>query len=71
MTAGAAVIAISLALLGGFYFGQWRRAERTSRVAKAAADTAGSAAWRARGGVLLLAAAAYAAIYLWLHGRGR
>ena len=71
MTAETAALAISLALMGGYYWARWRRAENSRRVAKAAVDTAEKGAWRARGMVLLVGIAVYAAIDLWLRGRGR
>lgn len=71
MTKGAAVIAISLALMAGYYWARWRRAETVNRLAKAAADGAGKVAWRARGVILLVGAAVYVVIDLWLRGRGR
>lgn len=58
MTAEAAALAISLALMGGYYWARWRRAENTRRVAKAAVDTAEKGAWRARGMALLVGIAA-------------
>ena len=71
MTKEAAVLAISLALIGGYHWARWQRAEATRRFAKAAADTAGKGAWRARGVILLIGVAAFAVINLWVHGRGR
>lgn len=71
MTKDAAVIAVLLALMVGYHWARWRRAETTNRVARGAADTAGKAAWRARGLIVLVGAAVYAVIHLWLHGRGR
>lgn len=71
MTKGAAVIAISLALMTGYYWARWRRAETVNRAAKATADGVGKVAWRARGVILLVGAAVYVAIDLWLRGRGR
>ena len=71
MSEDAAVVAIVLALMVGYFWARWRRAEAGRRVAKAAAGTAGRGAWRARGTILLIGVAAYAVINLWLHGRGR
>jgi hypothetical protein len=71
MTEEAAVVAIVLALAGGYYWARWRRAESTKRLAAATADTAGKGAWRARGMILLIGVAVYAVINLWIHGRGR
>jgi TnpA family transposase len=71
MTKEAAVLAITLALIAGYHWSRWQRAEATRRLAKAAADTAGKGAWRTRGVILLIGFAAFAVINLWVHGRGR
>ncbi|HEY5986914.1 MAG TPA: hypothetical protein VIV12_11130 [Streptosporangiaceae bacterium] len=71
MTKDAAVIAIALALMSGYYWARWQRAETVNRATKAAADAAGRAAWRSRGGMVLVGFAVYALIDLWLRGRGR
>jgi ABC-type amino acid transport system permease subunit len=70
MTKQAAVIAIVIALMVGYYWARWRRAETTNRVAKAAAGTASGTVWRARGAILLVALAVYAIVDLWFRGRG-
>ncbi len=71
MTADAAVLAISVALMGGYAWARWRQRENTSRVAKAAADAAGRQVWRSRGVLLLIGVAVYAVIELWFRGSGR
>jgi hypothetical protein len=71
MTKDAAVIAVVLALMVGYYWARWRRAENSVKTAKALADGAGKTAWRARGVLLLVGVGVYAAITLWFHGKGR
>lgn len=71
MSKTAAVVAIVIALMVGYYWARWRRAEATSKLAKAGANTAGKAVWRARGMIVLVAAALYVVLRLWFHGRGR
>lgn len=71
MTKDAAVVAIVISLMGGYYWARWRRAEATNRVAKQQADAAGRGAWRARGAILLVGVAVYLVIDLWIRGRGR
>jgi hypothetical protein len=71
MTPVAATVAIFVALLLGYFFARWRRAEASLKSAKALADTAGQAAWRFRALVVLVAAAVYVVLHLWLGGRGR
>jgi len=71
MTKGAAVIAVVLALMVGYYWARWRRAEGSAKSAKAMADGAGKTVWRARGSMLLVAVAVYVALTLWFHGQGR
>ena len=71
MTPDAAVLAISVALMGGYAWARWRQRENTNRVAKAASEAAGRQAWRARGVLLLIGVAVYAAIELWFRGSGR
>lgn len=65
------MIAIVIALMVGYYWARWRRAETSNRVARAQADGAGKTVWRARGSILLVGIAVYAVISLWLKGRGR
>ena len=71
MTTGAAVIAVVVALFGGYYFAQWRRSEGSLRSAKGLVDGAGKAVWKARGKLLLTGLAIAVLIYLWNHGLGR
>jgi hypothetical protein len=71
MSTGAAVIAIVASLMLGYYFAQWRRSEGSLRSAKALADGAGKAVWKARGKLLLTGLAIAFVIYLWRLGMGR
>jgi ABC-type amino acid transport system permease subunit len=71
MTRDAAALAVIVALMVGYYFARWRRAETSLKANKVLADAAGRTAWRARGVMLLVAAALWAIIYAWLHGKGR
>ena len=71
MTRHAAVLAVIGALMLGYYWARWRRAETTNRVAQAAAGNAGKQAWRARGVIVLVGFFVYALVDLWLRGRGR
>ncbi|HEY5352110.1 MAG TPA: hypothetical protein VIK57_06615 [Streptosporangiaceae bacterium] len=71
MTQTAAVVAVVVALMLGYYWARWRRAEGSARSARVLADAAGRQAWKARGAILLIGVAVYVAIHLWIHGRGR
>jgi hypothetical protein len=71
MTIGAAVIAIVVAMMGGYYFARWRRSEGSLKSARTLTEGAGKAAWGARRAMLLTGLAIAAAIYLWIHGKGR
>jgi hypothetical protein len=71
MSKDAAVIAVVTALMVGYYFARWRRAETAQKGAKTLADTATKTAWKARGVMVLVGFALYAVIELWLRGRGR
>jgi len=71
MTRDAAVLAVIGALMLGYYWARWRRAENTNRVAKAAVDTAGKQAWRARGVMVLVGFFVFVLIDLWIRGSGR
>jgi hypothetical protein len=71
MTTGAAVIAVVVALFGGYYFAQWRRSEGSLKSAKTLVEGAGKAAGRARRAMLLTGLVIVAVAYLWIHGRGR
>jgi hypothetical protein len=71
MTRDAAVVAVVISIMGGYYFARWRRAEGSHQTAKTAAETAERAAWRARGVMVLVALAVAAVIEMWLRGKGR
>jgi len=71
MTTDAAVIAIVVSLMGGYYFARWRRSEGSLKSAKTLAEGAGKAAWGARRAMLLTGIGIAAVIYLWIHGKGR
>jgi hypothetical protein len=71
MTTGAAALAVIVALMVGYYFARWRRAETALKANKTLADAAGKNAWRARGVMLLVGAALWAIIAAWLRGVGR
>ncbi len=62
-------MAVIVALLLGYYWARWRRAEGSAKSARALADGAGRAAWRARGMILLVGVAVYVALHAWLGGR--
>src|SRR6266576_3893803 len=69
MTGDAAALAVIAALMLGYYWAQWRRAGAANRAARAAVNAAGRQAWRARGVIVLVGAAVFAVIELWLRGR--
>jgi len=71
MTPIAATVAIFIALMVGYYWARWRRAEASLRTARGIADAAGKAAWRSRFLIILLAAAAYVVLRAWFAGTGR
>jgi hypothetical protein len=71
MTPIAATVAIFVALMVGYYWARWRRAEASLRAAKSQADAAGKAAWRGRFLIILLAAVAYVVLRAWFAGTGR
>jgi hypothetical protein len=71
MTRDAAVLAIIGALMAGYYWARWRRAEAANRTARAAVNAAGRQAWRARGAILLAGFIVFVLIDLWFRGRGR
>ena len=71
MSKDAALIAVVLALMVGYYWARWRRAETGAKTAKALADGAGKTVWRARGVMLLVGVAVYVAVALWFRGHGR
>jgi hypothetical protein len=69
MTRDAAAVAVIVALMLGYYWARWRRAESSARSARALADGAGRQAWRARGMIALVAVAVYVVLHAWLGGR--
>ena len=69
MTRDAAAVAVIVALMLGYYWARWRRAEGSARSARALADAAGRQAWKARGMIVLVGFAVYAALHAWLGGR--
>jgi hypothetical protein len=71
MTADAAALAVIIALVVGYYFARWRRAETSRKTNKAFADASAKTAWRARGAMLLVGAALLAIIDVWFRGKGR
>lgn len=71
MSKDAAVIAVVLALMVGYCWARWRRAENGVKTAQALVDGAGKTAWRARGVMLLVGVGVYAAIAMWFRGQGR
>jgi ABC-type amino acid transport system permease subunit len=71
MTADAAALAVIIALMVGYYFARWRRAETSRKTNKAIADVAAGVAWRTRGTMLLVGAALWAIIDAWFRGKGR
>jgi len=56
-------------LMLGYYWARWRRAEGSAKNARVLADAAGRQAWKARGMILLVGVAVYAALHAWLGGR--
>ena len=64
-------MAIVVALMVGYYWARWRRAEASLRSAKGQADAALKAAWRSRILIVLVAAALYVVLHAWLRGTGR
>lgn len=71
MTQTAAVVAVVVSLMLGYYWARWRRAEGSARSARVLAEAASRQVWRARGMILLVGVAVYVVIHLWLGGRGR
>jgi hypothetical protein len=71
MTPIAATVAIVVALMVGYYWARWRRAEASARTARGVADAAGKAAWRSRFLIIAVAAAVYVILRAWLAGTGR
>ena len=62
------MIAIVVALMGGYYFAQWRRSEGSLKSAKTLASGAGKAVRRARRNMLLTGLVVVFVIYLWSRG---
>jgi hypothetical protein len=71
MSSGAAVIAIVAAVMGGYYFAQWRRSEGSLKSAKTLTKGAGNAVRKARRNMLLTGLAIAFVLYLWSRGLGR
>lgn len=69
MTREAAAVAVIVALLLGYYWARWRRAEASAKGNRALAEAASRAAWRARGMIALVLVAVYVALHLWLKGQ--
>lgn len=69
MTREAAVVAVIVALMLGFYFARWRRWEGSAKSARVLADAAARQAWKARGAMVLVGVAVYVVLHLWLKGR--
>jgi hypothetical protein len=68
MTRDAAAVAVIVALMLGYYWARWRRAEGSARSARALADGAGRQAWKARGMIALVLVALYVVLHAWLGG---
>lgn len=71
MTTDAAALAVIIALMVGYYFARWRRAETSLKTNRAFAEASAKTAWRARGAMLLVGAALWAIIDAWFRGKGR
>lgn len=71
MTRDAAVLAVIGALMLGYYWARWRRAENVNKAAQTAGGIAGKQAWRARGVMVLVGFFVFALIDLWIRGSGR
>ncbi|HEX9354512.1 MAG TPA: hypothetical protein VF933_11940 [Streptosporangiaceae bacterium] len=69
MTRDAAAVAVIVALLLGYYWARWRRAEASAKGSRLLAEAASRAAWRARGMIVLVGVAVYVALHTWLGGR--
>ena len=61
-------MAVVVALLLGYYWARWRRAEASAKGNRALAEAASRAAWRARGMILLVGVAVYVVVHKWLGG---
>jgi hypothetical protein len=71
MTRDAAVLAVIGALMLGYFWARWRRAEAVNKTAQAAVDAAGKQAWRARGVMAVVGVFVFVLIDLWIRGSGR
>lgn len=69
MTRDAAVVAVIISLMLGYYFARWRRWEGSAKSSRALADAASRAAWKARGAMLLVGVAVYVVLRVWLRGQ--
>ncbi len=69
MTSDAAVVAVIVALMLGYYFARWRRWEGSAKSARVLADAASRAVWKARAAMLLVGVALYVVLRIWLKGK--
>ena len=69
MTSDAAVVAVIVALMLGYYFARWRRWEGSAKSARVLADAASRAVWKARGMIALVLVALYVVLHAWLGSR--
>jgi hypothetical protein len=70
LTPDEATLAVTGALMVGFYCARWRIAEREQDAANARVRAAGRAVWRARGVMIGVGLFAAALIDLWIRGKG-
>ena len=71
MSSYAAVVAIAVSLLAGFYYARWLRAERSLKGAKRDKGAAGKNARSARLVLAGVAVVLVVAVRAWLAGKGR
>ena len=71
MSRDAAVVAVVISLMVGYYWARWRRAELSAKATRDIADAAGKQAWKARGVIALVGFALVAVIDMWVRGKGR
>jgi len=69
MTQTAAVVAVVVALMLGYYFARWRRWEGSAKSARVLADAASRAVWKARAAMLLVGVALYVVLRIWIEGK--
>jgi hypothetical protein len=69
MTSDAAVVAVIVALMLGYYFARWRRWEGSAKSARVLADAASRAVWKARAAMLLVGVALYVVLRIWIEGK--